>query len=302
MTWWPTCSSSLPERACNLERLAVWFQYLLPKNGLSLLARAASRCRVGWFKGTLIGVFIRLFRVDMSQAQPDDPAAYESFNQFFTRSLKPGVRQIAPPEAGLACPCDGRVSQAGSIREGRIFQAKGQGFTAAELLGDEDLAAPFADGRFATLYLAPRDYHRVHMPTQATLETEIHIPGSLFSVNDRTARHIPGLFARNERLTMVFRTDQGEPLGLVMVAAMLVSGIETAWTNAEYRRPGQISRVSHETGHGPRLGRGEELGRFNWGSTVILLRPASAPEWRREITPGAPIRFGQALCEGTFDR
>lgn len=267
-------------------------QALLPQRLLSNLARRVSHNRLPWFKNSFIRTFSRLFRVDLDEARSGNPADYPHFDAFFTRALKPGIRPLPAVPEVLVSPCDGTVSQRGEVTGGRIFQAKGKSFSPGELLADPGLAASFDNGRFITLYLSPRDYHRVHMPIDGRLVREVHVPGRLFSVSERSTRSVPRLFARNERLVMEFETGEG-PLCVVMIAAMLVSGIETVWREGIYalpRHPSELSVPPDRT-----LRRGDELGRFHWGSTVILLRPAGSAPWRPELRPGTRVRMGQAI-------
>lgn len=268
------------------------FQSLLPQRLLSNLARRASHCRLRWFKNNFIRTFSRLFGVDLDEAKSGDAADYPHFDAFFTRALRPGARPLPTVPEVLASPCDGAVSQLGEIAGGRIFQAKGKAFSAAELLADPGLAASFENGRFITLYLSPRDYHRVHMPTGGRLLREVHVPGRLFSVSERSTRSVPRLFARNERLVMEFETGQG-PLCVVMVAAMLVSGIETVWRQGIYPSPRHPSELTVPPNC--KFARGDELGRFHWGSTVILLRPKDSTPWATGLAPGTRVRTGQAI-------
>lgn len=253
---------------------AVALQYLLPHRLLSRLAYAVARIRVRWFKDWLIALVIRKFNVNMAEAEQPDPRVFASFNAFFTRALKAGARQPDPEPRSLLMPADGKISQVGRIEAGRIFQAKGQSFTAAELLGDETLAAAYADGWFANIYLSPRDYHRVHMPMAGTLRETLHIPGRLFSVSPWAVRAIPRLFARNERLVCHFDTAHG-PLCVVMVGAMLVSGVETVWGGEEIPPYASRPRARDWRGKGIGLERFAEMARFNYGSTVIVLWPAN---------------------------
>lgn len=253
-------------------------QYLLPHRLLSALAYRVARVRAPWFKQWLIDTVIRRFGVDMAEAAEPDPHAYPSFNAFFTRALKPGIRSAPQDPDRLAHPADGKVSQSGPIdTEGRIFQAKGQDFSAAELLGDADYAKAFAGGSFLNVYLSPRDYHRVHMPWGGELLETLHVPGRLFSVAPFAVAAIPRLFARNERLVCRFDTDFG-PMAVVMVGAMLVSGVETVWGGEEI--PPYASRPFRRDwrGKGIRLARFDEMARFNYGSTVIVLFPPGAVE------------------------
>ena len=271
----------------------VALQYLLPHRLLSRLAYGVARVRVGWFKDWLIGLVIRRFGVDMNEAANPDPRSYLHFNAFFTRALKPGARQADPGPDTLLMPADGKISQAGRIEEGRIFQAKGQAFSAAELLGSEAMAAPYADGWFANIYLSPRDYHRVHMAWAGELVETLHVPGRLFTVAPWGVRAIPRLFARNERLVCHFETEFG-PMCAVMVGALLVSGVETVW-NGEEIPPYAHRPVRRDwRGQGVRLERFAEMARFNYGSTVILLFPKQAVELDAFATE-TPTRVGQRL-------
>jgi phosphatidylserine decarboxylase len=253
----------------------VLLQYLLPHRLLTRAAYAIARVRAPWFKDWLIGLVIRRFGVDMAEAADPVPTNYPTFNAFFTRELRPGVRTADPDPATLLMPADGKVSQVGRIEEGRIFQAKGQAFTAAELLGDEAMAAPYADGWFANIYLSPKDYHRVHMPWTGTLVETVHVPGRLFTVAPWGVQAIPRLFARNERLVCHFDTDFG-PMCSVMVSALLVSGVETVWSGEEI--PPYVDRPVRRDwrGKGITLQRFAEMARFNYGSTVVLLFPRDA--------------------------
>ena len=255
----------------------VILQYLLPHRLLTSLAYSVARIRIPWFKDWLIGVVIRKFGVDMDEARESDPTHYRTFNEFFTRELKPGARVADPDPSTLLMPADGKVSQVGRITAGAIFQAKGHSFTAAQLLGDDALAAPYADGWFANIYLSPRDYHRVHMPWTGTLVETLHVPGRLFTVAPWGVAAIPGLFARNERLVCHFETDFG-PMCSVMVGAMLVSGVESVW-NGEEIPPYAHRPIRRDwRGQGVTLPRFAEMARFNYGSTVVLLFPREAVE------------------------
>jgi phosphatidylserine decarboxylase len=256
-------------------RAAIVLQYLLPHRLLSRLALYAASWRWRPWKNWLIDLVVRRFNVDMSEAAQPDPHAYPSFGAFFTRALKPGARIPDPDPSVLTMPADGRISQLGRIESGRIFQAKGQSYTAAELLGDDDAAKPFANGWFTTIYLAPRDYHRVHMPWTGTLRETLHVPGRIFSVAPFAVQAIPRLFARNERLVCHFDTDFG-PMCLVMVGAVLVSGVETVWSGIEI--PKYASNPVHKDwrGKGLTIERFAEMARFNYGSTVIVLLPDTA--------------------------
>ncbi len=251
---------------------AVFIQYVLPHRLLSHLARALAYSRFKPWKDWLIRLAVRKFDINVAEAADPELSHYESFNAFFTRALKPGARSADADPTSLLMPADGKMSQIGRIEAGRIFQAKGHSFTAAELLGDEAAALPFADGWFANIYLSPRDYHRVHMPWSGTLVETLHVPGRLFSVAPWAVREVPRLFARNERLVCHFETDFG-PMCMVMVGALLVSGVETVWNGVNI--PAYASRPWRLDFRGKaiRLDRFAEMARFNYGSTVILLLP-----------------------------
>ncbi|MEL1264072.1 archaetidylserine decarboxylase [Pseudoxanthomonas putridarboris] len=269
--------------------------HVLPHRLLSSLARRLAYSTSPRVKQWLIDTVVRRFDVDLAEAAEPDPRAYPSFNAFFTRALKPGARIADPDPRALLMPADGRISQCGAIEDGRIFQAKGQSFTAAELLGDETAAAPFRYGLFATVYLSPRDYHRVHMPWTGTLRETVHVPGRLFSVGTDAVANVPRLFARNERLVCHFDTDFG-PMASVMVGALLVSGVETVWSGVEIPRYGDTVTVKDYRGAGIALERFEEMARFNYGSTVIILLPPGAAELTPELKAESPVRLGQRLA------
>ena len=278
---------------------AVALQYLLPHRLASRLALYAANWRWRPWKDWLIGLVIRRFDVNMDEAAQPDPHAYTSFNAFFTRALKPGARTPDPDPRALLMPADGRISQLGRIEPdesgtGRIFQAKGQSYTAAELLGDVDAAAPFNDGWFATVYLAPRDYHRVHMPWTGTLRETLHVPGRIFSVAPFAVQAIPRLFARNERLVCHFDTDFG-PICVVMVGAVLVSGVETVWSGVEIPRYASRPVRKDWRGKGITLERFAEMARFNYGSTVIVLLPKGGVELDSSLQAEQAVRLGQRL-------
>lgn len=276
-------------------RLFVLTQYLLPQHALSRLTGALAGCRTAFLKDWLIGRFIAAFGVDMREAAEPDPTRYPHFNAFFTRALRPDARPVDPSPEALVSPADGAVSQAGRIESGRIVQAKGRGYTAAELLADAKDAARFDGGHFATIYLSPRDYHRVHMPCDARLVGLRYVPGRLFSVNGVTADAVPALFARNERLVCLFETAAG-PMAMVLVGAMIVAGIETVWTGAITPAGRHVLSLALESDpETRRLRRGEEMGRFQLGSTVILLFPPGAMDWEGHLSPGAPLRMGQRI-------
>lgn len=278
--------------------LVTTLTYALPHRLLSSLARRLAYSTNPAIKQRLIDAVVARFGVDLGEAAEPDPTAYPSFNAFFTRALKPGARTPDADPLALLMPADGRISQLGRIEGGRIFQAKGQSFTAAELLGDAAAAAPFADGLFATVYLSPRDYHRVHMPWTGTLRETVHVPGRLFSVGPDAVRNVPRLFARNERLVCHFDTEFG-PMAQVMVGAMLVSGVETVWSGVEI--PAYGGRIARKDwrGKGIALQRFEEMARFNYGSTVIVLLPPDVAAFDPALKAESPVRLGQALARRT---
>jgi len=269
--------------------------YVLPHRLLSSIARALAYSDHPRLRGWLIDTVTRKFSVDLGEAAHSDPLAYPTFNAFFTRALKPDARMPDPDPEALVMPADGRISQCGAIEGGRIFQAKGQSFTAAELLGDANAAEPFANGLFATVYLAPKDYHRVHMPWTGRLLETVHVPGRLFSVGPDAVRNVPRLFARNERLVCHFDTDFG-PMAVVMVGALLVSGVETVWSGEEIPRYGDTVTVKDYRGEDITLERFEEMARFNYGSTVIVLLPAGVAELAANLSAETPVKLGQRLA------
>ena len=271
----------------------VFLQYILPHRALSRVVYWATRWTFAPWKNFLIGQIVRRYQVDMSQAVQTDPLAYQHFNAFFTRKLRPDARRADPDPTALISPADGRISQAGRIVDGRIFQAKGQDYTAAELLGDEAAAAPYRNGRFATIYLSPRDYHRVHMPLAGTLKETVHVPGRIFSVAPFAVEAIPRLFARNERLVCHFEGEHG-PFVVVMVGAILVSSVATVWDGLVIPPYAPSIRRKSFTGQNIALERFAEMARFNMGSTVILLLPEGMAELD-DLQPQQVVNVGQRL-------
>ena len=270
--------------------------WVLPHRLLSSMARRLAYSDNPRLRAWLIDTVVRRFGVDLSEAAQPDPAAYPTFNAFFTRALRPGAREADPDPAAILMPADGRISQCGPIREGRIFQATGRSFTAAELLGDDTAAAPYDDGLFATVYLSPRDYHRVHMPWGGRLMRTVHVPGRLFSVGPDAVASVPRLFARNERLICHFATDFG-PMAVVMVGALLVSGVETVWSGEEIPAYGdRITAKDYVGGATVELARFKEMARFNYGSTVIVLLPPGVAELAPGLGAETPVRLGQRLA------
>ncbi|MEC4766940.1 archaetidylserine decarboxylase [Halomonas sp. CUBES01] len=263
-------------------------QYPLPHHALSRLTGTFAQCDNRWVKNTLINAFIKRFEVDMSQALEPDPSAYATFNDFFTRALKADARPLGD---GLLSPADGTLSQYGRLQAGQLVQAKGHTYSAQTLLGgDTALAEEFLGGSFATVYLSPRDYHRVHMPVTGTLREMIYVPGRLFSVNEATAKHVPGLFARNERLVCVFDTQHG-PMAMVLVGAMIVAAIETVWSGQVTPLSGHPQRMRF--GQPITLEKGAEMGRFKLGSTVVMC--FANPVAFEAIPTGSMVQMGQTL-------
>jgi phosphatidylserine decarboxylase len=275
--------------------LALALQYGLPHRFLSRLMYYFMRSQWRWLKDLQISQIASRFGVDMQDALEPDLKAYPSFNAFFTRALKPGARPIERGENGdeiVLCPADGAVSQLGAIESGRMLQAKGMDYSVADLLGNEELARHFEKGSFATIYLSPRDYHRVHMPADGTLLRTLHIPGRLFSVANWTAESIPRLFARNERLVCLFDTPNGK-LALILVGAIFVSSIETVWSG--FVTPPYAPKIVDKVfADGPTLAAGAEMGRFNMGSTAIVLTER-AVEFLPTLQAGTPVKMGRSL-------
>lgn len=278
------------------DRLAIALQYLAPKQALTQLAGRLAHAHAGRWSTATINWFVRRYGVDMAEALQPDTAAYASFNDFFTRALKPGARPL--DHAPLTCPVDGAISQLGRITQGNVVQAKGHHYTTSALLGgDAPLAAQFDGGKFLTLYLSPRDYHRIHMPCDGRLLRMTHIPGSLFSVNPVTARHVPGLFARNERVVCLFATPLGN-MALVLVGATIVGSMCTVWHGqVNPPRPRKVQTWDYQQ-QDIALAQGEEMGRFQLGSTVILLLPAGhTTAWREDWAPGQAVHMGETLVQ-----
>lgn len=275
------------------DRLKVTAQYLIPKQALTVLAGKLASARAGGLTTRVIRWFVGRYGVNMTEAANPDIASYPSFNEFFTRPLKPGARPLA--DADYICPVDGAISQFGRIERDQIFQAKGHSYSTHALVGgDRDLAIQFQDGEFATLYLSPRDYHRIHMPCDGRLTRMIYIPGDLFSVNPTTARGVPGLFARNERVVCVFENDAG-PFVLTLVGATIVGSMATVWHGqVNPPRPGTIKEWNYAPGEVV-LKKGDEMGRFLLGSTVVMLFPKRRLRFNPDWAPARPIRMGEAM-------
>lgn len=284
------------------DRLRYWPHAWLPQQALTRLAYRLTRSRRHWLKDRLIRWFIARFQVDMSEAAQPDPAGYADFNQFFTRALRSDARPLAVGASTICCPVDGTLSEFGILQESRLLQAKGRQFSVIQLLGgDAARALPFHNGCYAILYLAPRDYHRIHMPLRGRLREMVHIPGKLFSVSPLSARMTPDLFARNERVVTLFDTAAG-PLALALVGAINVASIETVWAGAVTPPRARAVKAWRYPDAGPEavtLAKGEELGRFNMGSTVILLFGPDRARWDATLAVGERVRMGQRLGEMT---
>jgi len=269
-------------------------QYILPHHLISRTVLAVTRIRIPWLKNFLIRFVVKRYKVNLDEVQDPDFNHYVHFNEFFTRSLKESARPIAEGENVLCCPVDGAVSQLGDIADSTLFQAKGHDYSSKALLGGyDDIAEQFQTGKFATLYLSPRDYHRIHMPIDGVLQHMVYVPGRLYSVNPQTVRCIPGLFARNERVVTVFDTVVG-PMAMVLVGAMNVGCIETVWQGVitpPHRQP--VHRWVYKDHQGIKLAKGEEMGRFNMGSTVICLFANEKLQFDPAFAPEAAIRMGQ---------
>ncbi|MBN1008154.1 archaetidylserine decarboxylase [Amphritea pacifica] len=276
------------------DSLFILLQHILPQHLLSRAVGYLAESRCNWIKRPFIKTFARHYRVNMSEALIGDLDQFDNFNAFFTRALKPGMRPL--DEATVVSPADGAISQIGGIDYGRILQAKGRGYGLSTLLGGHaDLAQEFIHGHFATIYLSPSDYHRVHMPVTGTLRETIYVPGDLYSVNQTTAKGVDNLFARNERLIAIFDTELG-PMAMVLVGAMIVAGIETVWSGQVAPPQKHSWRTDHHKPAEPVvLQQGEEMGRFKLGSTVVLLFGKDAIEWSGTLKADDPVRLGQAI-------
>ena len=275
------------------DRLAVLPQYLLPKQALTVLAGKLARAEAGSLTTRVIRWFVGRYGVNMAEAVNPDIASYKSFNEFFTRPLQAGARPFA--EADFLCPVDGAISQFGAIERDQIFQAKGHSYSTTALVGgDRKLAEQFENGSFATLYLSPRDYHRIHMPCDGKLVRMIYVPGALFSVNPTTARGVPGLFARNERVVCVFDTAAG-PFVLTLVGATIVGSMATVWHGVVNPPRAGVIREWRYDEQNVVLRKGDEMGRFLLGSTVVMLFPKNALSFNPAWQPATAIRMGEAM-------
>ena len=275
------------------DRFAVLPQYLLPKRALTVLAGKIAGFNGGAFTTSLIRWFVRRYQVNMAEAANPDISSYPTFNEFFTRPLRAGARPLA--KAPFICPVDGAISQFGAIAADQVLQAKGHGYSTTALVGgDAQLAAQFQNGSFATLYLSPRDYHRIHMPCDGELRRMIYVPGDLFSVNPTTARGVPGLFARNERVVCVFDSVNG-PFVLTLVGATIVGSMATVWHGVVNPPRSAEVREWHYPQGKVSLRQGEEMGRFLLGSTVVMLFPVNGLQFNPQWSPSKAIRLGEMM-------
>ncbi len=292
----PQLHNNNKESASLMDYLKTWPLFLLPQHFLSALMYRFMRIKQTAFKNFQIKQFIRLFNVNMMEAVRENAEDYSCFNDFFSRSLKPQVRPDRSNAHQLCCPVDGTVSELGDIEEQQLIQAKGHYFKLSDLLaGDQALTEIFHNGKFVTIYLSPRDYHRIHMPVDGTLKEMLHVPGQLFGVNKASVKAIPRLFARNERVINVFDTPAG-PMALIEVGAIFVSSIETVW-HGEVTPPRRQSVQRWHYQDAIKLSKAQEMGRFNMGSTVVLLFADNRVQWNKEMQPDVPVQLGQVLGE-----
>ena len=279
-----------------IERILAGFQYILPQHLLSRIVYALMRSEITWVKNTLISLISRVAGINYGEALSPDPEDYASFNAWFTRALKPGARTFDTDPHAFLSPCDGRISETGSLNENRILQAKGKDYSLQDLLANDPVCKQLTDGYFSTIYLSPKDYHRIHMPIGGRLQRMIHVPGRLFSVAPYTVRPVPRLFARTERVISMFETDSG-PLVMVLVGAMLVSSTETVWAGEVTPTKNKDVTVKYYSDEEIKLAKGEEMGRFNMGSTVIMLMPSGALKSFVGLGAGDAVKVGQKLGE-----
>lgn len=281
------------------DHLSTTLLKILPQHALAEIMYQVTRLRWKPVKNLLINLVIRRYGVNIAEAEITDPGKFESFNAFFTRSLRDGARPIDGDPDSIVCPADGKLSQRGNIHQGKLIQAKGHDFALLDLLaGNEMLEQEFSGGSYATIYLSPRDYHRVHMPVAATLREMHFVPGKLFSVSEATTQLVPGLFARNERVISIFDSPRG-PVAVILVGAIFVGSMETVWS-------GEIRSADHTPGSwqyqeqsAVTLKKGDEMGRFNMGSTVILLFPSGYCQWNDDFKPGKAVNMGESIGSAT---
>ncbi|MGH1372455.1 MAG: archaetidylserine decarboxylase [Cellvibrionaceae bacterium] len=277
------------------DTLFIAFQYVVPQHALSRFAGWIANTSIGWIKNPITRWFVKQYDINMDEAAETDPCAYDSFNDFFTRALKADARPICEDKNAIVCPADGAISQIGDIKHGRVFQAKGQDYSLLELVGGEQsMAEPFEDGKFAVVYLSPKDYHRVHMPLSGKLSSMTHVPGDLFSVNDTTAENVPRLFARNERVVCTFDTEAG-PMAVILVGAMIVASIETVWAGQVTPESRTIKTTRYDSNTVHEFITGDEMGRFKLGSTAVVLFGKDAIDWSDALSSGTPTRMGEQM-------
>ncbi|ABV35399.1 Phosphatidylserine decarboxylase [Shewanella sediminis HAW-EB3] len=284
-----------------MDKIKIALQYMMPKHLISRLVGKLAAAELGSITTAAIKWFIKQYKIDMSEAAQSEPEAYTTFNNFFTRALKPGIRPLFDDKDYIVHPVDGAISQCGPIKGDQIFQAKGHEYSSLALLGNQaDDAKRFEDGDFATIYLAPKDYHRIHMPIKGTLSKMTYVPGDLFSVNPLTAENVPGLFARNERVVALFETEIG-PMAMVLVGATIVASIETVWAGTVTPPAGKKVFTWDYPTEGPdviTLDKGDEMGRFKLGSTVVMLFAKDAlDEFAKDVVPKAVTRMGQPFAK-----
>ena len=284
----------------NFDNLKIAFQYALPKHGVSKLVGFLAKAKLGFVTTALAKGFIKAYKINMEEAKHSDPAHFKTFNDFFTRELAEGVRPLVSGEDKIAHPVDGTVSQLGPIKDGTLVQAKNHYYNVLELVGgDQDIADKFEDGDFATIYLAPSDYHRLHMPVAGKLTDMVYVPGDAFSVNPLTAENVPNLFARNERVVCVFDTELG-PMAMVLVGATIVRSIETVWASeVTPPRGSSVNRWEYpaEGANSIELEKGEEMGRFKLGSTVVCLFPKDKIKFLEDLKAGSVTRMGEHFAD-----
>jgi phosphatidylserine decarboxylase len=281
-----------------IDKLKAGLIALLPQHLISGITYRISRCRIPFVKNNLIRIYLSLFDIDLESAREKDPFAYASWNAFFTRALKDDARPVDPDEQAITSPVDGTISQLGYLRQGSILQAKGHNYSVDTLLGDEETGAHFHDGAFITLYLSPQDYHRIHMPCGGTLTRMLHIPGRLYSVAPHTVNNIEGIFARNERVVSLFETRAGA-MALALVGAINVGAIETCWAGLITPPAGKaITDTHYGEADAITIKKGDEMGRFNLGSTVIVIFPRESATWLEQLQAGDRVVMGQKI--GSF--
>ncbi len=283
-----------------MQRLHLLLQYLLPHRLLSRFMGYLANTKIKWIKNLFIKVILTLFDVNLEESEHSNPYTYTSFNAFFTRHLKPGMRPMDASHNTVVSPADGAISQLGAITQGRLIQAKGHEYQLKDLLaGNEQRVSDFDEGQFITIYLAPKDYHRVHMPFAGELREMVYVPGKLFSVNQNTANNIDNLFARNERVICYFQTDMG-PMAVILVGAMIVASIYTSWHGCVApHRPRQLQTWTYSSGM--LLEKGQEMGHFQMGSTAIVLTPKGMTSWEEHLAPQAPVTLGKSIGQVNLD-